>query len=158
MSVTGGAASSQQEGNILQCVATRSGRLAQRPTFKLFAIIVLTFGLHIGALHPTAAYARDKESGISTPDPIRPASWVKDSDYPSKAMRERRVGHNKFKLSITAAGRVSDCIILESSGHADLDERTCEIMTRRGRFKPATNAQGEPVSGMWDSAFTWSLP
>jgi len=37
-------------------------------------------------------------------------------------------------LSIDTAGRVTDCRITGSSGNTDLDDATCRLAQRRGRF------------------------
>src|SRR3546814_8691548 len=51
-----------------------------------------------------------------------PASWVTDSDYRSRWIREGLQGTAKFRLEIAASGKVSGCTITQSTGHAVLDQ------------------------------------
>jgi len=88
----------------------------------------------------------------------RPQSWVTNADYPSRAMREERQGTTRFNVSVGADGRVAGCTITGSSGHADLDAEVCKLITRRARFNPATDGDGQATSGSWASSFRWEIP
>lgn len=48
-------------------------------------------------------------------------------------------------------------MVAESSGSAILDAATCQLITRRFRFRPATR-DGAPVSGTVYRRVTWRLP
>ncbi|APL94841.1 hypothetical protein Sj15T_33630 [Sphingobium sp. TA15] len=87
-----------------------------------------------------------------------PGSWLSDADYPSRAQREERSGTAGFRLEIGPDGRVTNCTITSSTGHADLDEATCRLLPRRARFKPATAAGGGPMSDTYNGRITWRLP
>lgn len=87
-----------------------------------------------------------------------PGGWVTNNDYPSRALREQREGATGFQLSITPEGRVSGCVITSSSGSPDLDATTCSLMMRRGRFRPASDADGKPVAGTYTSRIRWIIP
>lgn len=67
-------------------------------------------------------------------------------DYPASALRNGEQGAVQARLSIDADGRVSECSIIRSSGHASLDAATCNILQRRARFLPAHNANGNPTT------------
>jgi len=86
-----------------------------------------------------------------------PGSWVTTNDYPSRALREEREGTTGFRLSIGPDGRVTDCQITSSSGHADLDQATCDNLRRRARFSPALEG-GQPVAGSYSSRTRWVIP
>lgn len=88
----------------------------------------------------------------------RPQSWVTNNDYPSRAMREERQGTTRFTLTIGTDGRVTNCTVTGSSGHADLDNEVCRLMSRRARFNAATDGEGQPTTGTWSSAFRWEIP
>ena len=88
----------------------------------------------------------------------RPQTWVTNNDYPSRAMREERQGTTRFTVSVGADGRVTNCSVTGSSGHSDLDNEVCKLITRRARFNPATDGEGQPTSGTWSSAFRWEIP
>lgn len=87
-----------------------------------------------------------------------PGSWATTNDYPSRALREERAGTTGFKVSVGADGRVTDCQITSSSGHADLDEATCANVRRRARFTPATDGEGQPTSGTYSNRVRWVIP
>ena len=98
------------------------------------------------------------------PDPIiatpfgNPASWILESDYRSRWIREGLSGTASFTLEIDTRGRVSDCTITRSTGHAVLDGATCRLLSRRARFKPARDAQGDKVAGRYSSSVAWEIP
>lgn len=83
-----------------------------------------------------------------------PANWVTTNDYPSRALREEREGTTGFRVSIGADGRVASCTITSSSGHSDLDEATCNNVTRRGRFRSPSDGYGNTYS----SRVRWVIP
>lgn len=87
-----------------------------------------------------------------------PGSWAGPDDYPSRALREEREGVTRFTVTVDADGKVANCQVTGSSGHADLDEATCKNISRRGRFKPSTDSNGNPVTGTWSSAVRWQMP
>jgi len=87
-----------------------------------------------------------------------PGNWATTNDYPSRALREDREGTTAFRVTVSADGRVQSCTVTRSSGHADLDEATCKNITRRARFRPATDGNGAEVSGTWSSQVRWQIP
>jgi periplasmic protein TonB len=87
-----------------------------------------------------------------------PGSWATPNDYPARALREERAGTTRFRVTIGPDGRVTDCQVTGSSGHADLDEATCKNVTRRARFKPALDQAGNPISDTYSNAVRWEIP
>ena len=87
-----------------------------------------------------------------------PANWANSNDYPSRALREEREGVTRFRVNVGADGRITGCSVTGSSGHGDLDEATCSLVTRRGRFNPAKDGEGQPTSDSWSSAVRWLIP
>ena len=67
-------------------------------------------------------------------------------DYPAEAVRNEEQGTVQAELSVDPQGRVSRCRIIRSSGHATLDQATCQILQRRATFLPAHVASGTPVA------------
>lgn len=88
----------------------------------------------------------------------QPGNWASPRDYPSRALREEREGTTRFRVSVSADGRVASCQVTGSSGHPDLDETTCKLIERRGRFTPATDGNGQNTTGTWSSAVRWEIP
>ncbi|MEH6662200.1 MAG: energy transducer TonB [Parasphingorhabdus sp.] len=95
----------------------------------------------------------------ATPEPRgNPGNWANANDYPSRALREEREGTTRFRLTVNADGRVSDCQITGSSGHADLDDAACKNLTRRARFRPSLDANGNATTGYYSNAVRWEIP
>jgi protein TonB len=86
------------------------------------------------------------------------ASWATTDDYPSRALREEREGVTRFTVTVGANGRAASCQVTGSSGSPDLDEATCRAITRRARFNPATDGNGEATTGTWSSSVRWQIP
>jgi TonB family protein len=80
------------------------------------------------------------------------------TDFPAKALAEKRQGNVKIELAISSVGAVEDCKILESSSHADLDAKTCEIAFNKAKFGPALDLSGQPTAGRVQTEFNWHLP
>jgi protein TonB len=94
------------------------------------------------------ASAADAPTGPTPPRAINGGErWILTSDWPRAALAEGRTGVAVVRLAINRSGDVDECAIVVSSGHADLDARTCEAVAVRGRFEPARDAQGNRVRG-----------
>lgn len=66
--------------------------------------------------------------------------------------REARVGKAVIlALTVAPSGRATACRVYKSSGFPETDAVACTLAIQRLRFKPATNAAGEPVT----STFYW---
>jgi protein TonB len=59
--------------------------------------------------------------------------------------------------TIGTDGKVIDCSVTQSSGHADLDAATCTNVKRRARFTPAVR-NGEAVQGSYSNRVRWQIP
>ena len=66
-------------------------------------------------------------------------------DYPPEAVRKGWQGTVIVDLLVSPEGRVSACRVVQSSGHAVLDQQTCKIMQTRARFVPAKDKDGNAV-------------
>ncbi|WP_086607301.1 energy transducer TonB [Erythrobacter donghaensis] len=111
-----------------------------------FAIAMLGLGLSAPAL------------AGSDPVPLAPERWV--SSYWPHCLYHGCGGEGtvRFAVTVSPQGRITACTILESSGDSHLDREACELVTRRGRFNPARDDDGEPVEGRWESRITWKVP
>jgi protein TonB len=86
------------------------------------------------------------------------ASYVSDADYPAEAIRREEQGVTRFRLVVSADGRVSDCAVTGSSGSTALDSATCRLMKSRARFAPARDSDGRPTGDTVANAIKWVLP
>lgn len=87
-----------------------------------------------------------------------PGGWITDRDYKSRWANEELTGIARFRLQLSARGRVTDCAITASSGHAALDQATCALVTKRARFNPAKDDTGAKTTGTYRGAVQWTLP
>jgi protein TonB len=86
------------------------------------------------------------------------ANYVSDADYPAEAIRREEQGVTRFRLAVSADGRVSDCTVTGSSGSNALDSATCRLMKSRARFSPARDSDGRPTTDTVANAIKWVLP
>lgn len=85
-------------------------------------------------------------------------SLFSDDDYPVAAMRAEEQGTVGFHVDIAADGSVTRCRITSTSGSARLDQATCDILSVRAHYLPATDRRGRPTAGSDDSRVHWVLP
>ncbi|TPG21460.1 energy transducer TonB [Sphingomonas koreensis] len=86
-----------------------------------------------------------------------PADWFPADAYPPQAKAAGVEGRTAFSISVDAMGRVTGCNITTSSGSPLLDSTTCTLIVTNARFKPAHDAAGQAVAGVWTSAMVWRL-
>lgn len=82
---------------------------------------------------------------------------IRDRDYPKDSSRAQAGGDVEVRFTIEPSGRVSSCRVTRSSGDASLDRTTCALIEERFRFKPATNAAGDPVASPYGWRQSWWL-
>ena len=104
-------------------------------------------GPALGAIEPALATPRNN-----------PGGWVTESDYRTSWINREWTGVARFELQISASGRVTDCQITRSTGHSALDNATCQLITKRARFNPATDSAGQATSSTYANAISWELP
>lgn len=83
--------------------------------------------------------------------------WITSDDYPSAARREDVQGTSWVVLRVAVDGSVDDCRLALTSGSDLLDQTTCRLLRKRGRFKPATDRQGKPVVSHIAQPVRWAL-
>lgn len=76
-----------------------------------------------------------------------PSSWITDADYPPSALRAGEEGSVGISFNVNAQGRIEACSVSSSSGSSALDQATCRLVERRGRYSPALDAAGNPIAG-----------
>lgn len=87
-----------------------------------------------------------------------PAQWITNDDYPPGALRDDRQGTSKISWQISEQGKVENCQVTESSGSSDLDEAACRLLTRRGRYAPAKDQNGNPIRSSASRSVRWVVP
>jgi TonB family protein len=85
------------------------------------------------------------------------ADIITSHDYPAEAVRNREQGQVAYRLETGADSRITGCSIVRSSGSATLDSATCALFVRRGRVRPALDAEGKPVPDTFLGTLEWKL-
>lgn len=96
-------------------------------------------------------------SGVSATPARQVSGQITSDDYPAAAIRAEQQGSVRIRFVVGADGRASACEVAESSGSAALDAASCQLTTRRFRFRPATR-DGVPVQSLATRLITWRLP
>jgi len=86
-----------------------------------------------------------------------PRQWITQDDYPPRAQRDEAEGTTSIAWDINEQGRVENCRVTASSGNSDLDEASCSLITRRGRYTPALDQAGQPIRTSDKRRVTWKL-
>lgn len=77
------------------------------------------------------------------------------SDYPAAAMRANEFGIVSVLLLINTAGRAVSCKVTETSRSVALDDATCRLFGKRGRFQPGLDAGGHAIDAPYRAAVAW---
>jgi len=90
-----------------------------------------------------------------------PAQWIsgglQNSDYPSRALRDRLQGRVSVRFTVLTSGRIANCRVVASSGSPMLDATTCRLLTQRLRFRPARDSAGAAIETELGSDYTWGI-
>lgn len=80
---------------------------------------------------------------------------LKFSDLPPD-LRDGGIGGTvSVRYEVAIDGRVSDCIIIGSSGSTELDQLTCRLIEQRFRFDPSRDHEGRPVPSAIEENHSW---
>lgn len=104
---------------------------------------------------PVAAPTISKAAGAKG----NPADWITNDDYPEDARLAEAQGTTRIRWDIGTNGRVENCTVTASSGNAQLDRAACAALTRRGRYTPALDQNGQPIRVTGQTrGVRWVLP
>jgi TonB family protein len=84
-------------------------------------------------------------------------AFITANDYPAAALRTSLEGNVGVRLTVSAVGGVSECVVLQTSGSRVLDDAACFLLKRRARFVPALDAEGKPTEGTFDHIVIWKI-
>ena len=88
--------------------------------------------------------------------PVKIAGDIKSArDYPREGREARNGDYVIVALTVGTDGRVKACRVHRPSRDAAADRITCDLATRRFRFKPATDRSGQPVEGVYGWQQRW---
>jgi uncharacterized protein (DUF3820 family) len=105
----------------------------------------------VAALIPFSATAGQMLA--AKPDHV--VSWFSPYDMPTDILATGGAHLVKLRTTIRPDGSIQDCRIEISSHDKHLDDLTCAIMLKRGKFAPARSQDGSPIYGVFRTAVTW---
>jgi TonB family protein len=95
------------------------------------------------------------------PLPLRPCGsmgeWTNAGDYPAEARRRGETGTSRVLVAVTEEGRPSRCTVDQASGSKALDQATCDLMMKRGRFLPPRDEAGKALPTELRFTMKWVL-
>jgi TonB family protein len=97
-------------------------------------------------------------AAIVTKPELNASGFFSFNDYPREALNKGQSGTVGVLIWIESNGRVSSCEIVETSSAPSLDQTTCEMYKRRGRFRSARNAAGTAVRAPMFTRVSWTMP
>lgn len=83
-----------------------------------------------------------------------PSTWIGADDYPSVALAARAEGVTSVRLDITQQGAPVKCTITNSSGNAELDEASCQLLMKRAQFRASSNSTDQ----IFSTNVQWKIP
>ncbi len=95
------------------------------------------------------------QGNFAAPKPDNVANWISGNDYPSALLPHRMVAIVGVTLTLSPEGKPIRCDISRSSGIPDVDSYTCAILMKRGKYKPAKDAAGNPMFGIERTHIVW---
>ncbi|MEO6386765.1 MAG: hypothetical protein ABIT16_12465 [Croceibacterium sp.] len=97
-------------------------------------------------------------AGIAVTKPEKIAGDINDArDYPvPPGGRAARRGHEVVVyMTVGVDGRARDCRVVQPSPDAEADRITCRLAEDRFRFRPARDANGDPVAAQYGWRQRW---
>jgi TonB family protein len=143
----------------------RAGRVSIRTpglneTFALTALTPVLAGIErcLATLKSTWNVSSDgRESHLSKPATADVRGVFTSADYPSSAIHANKSGTSHLAILVDETGKVADCMVVQTSGAASLDAKSCALVTERARFGPALNLSGQPVRASLLQRVSWRV-
>jgi len=89
--------------------------------------------------------------------PIGMLNWIGPDDYPMEAVMRGLESSFQFRVNVDASGRVTDCHIATSVQAPEINDRICEKIKARARFKPAELADGTKVPDYFSNTMVFQV-
>lgn len=90
--------------------------------------------------------------------PASGGHWITNDDYPPLALRLHHQGVATVELTVDTDGELTNCRPAISTGYAELDQATCNILRARAHYAPAKDDAGQRIGYVYRLHFRWVLP
>jgi periplasmic protein TonB len=109
------------------------------------------FGLATVLAHDVAV------AGNRSSPPVIIAANLSDRDYPKDALAGGIEGDVVAHFTVDLSGKVEQCTHESTVGAAILGDRSCELLSKRFRYKAATDSSGRSVVASLNQSFAWRI-
>ncbi len=86
-----------------------------------------------------------------------PGTWLRSYDYPSGLLISGNNGIVHFRLDVDEKGGVAGCHIQAATRPEGFASITCNLITRRAKFSPALNQQGQAIRSYYVNTVRWMV-
>lgn len=138
-----------EAGNVDATIAPNRLPDALRALSACEADLLATWGMDAKVIANIADYP--------TIDADSAAAFFSPDDYPTEALARGEQGLAGARVFVSTDGNVRECSIIESSGSASIDAKTCAIVRKRFRYKPARLRTGESVASFTYARVRWEI-
>lgn len=94
-------------------------------------------------------------TGGRDPQMVNMGEVFNSDNYPFWALENWDEGSVRFLVEVDAAGKATECRIVQPSGLATLDQPTCDLVLAKAHFAPGTDRRGRPVAGSYSRVVKW---
>lgn len=94
----------------------------------------------------------------SSTAPTPQTRYRQDDEYPPAALALGIEGVSKVELAIDPAGTPKSCKLLQSAGHPDLDQATCNLLMGMVGFRPKADTDGIVRPLISVQSVRWEIP
>lgn len=77
--------------------------------------------------------------------------------YPDAALRAGEQARLEVRMIIEADGSISDCSIAEATSAEYIESPACREFSRRARFAPALDAEGQPMKSYYSTGVVYEM-
>lgn len=94
-------------------------------------------------------------AAVTAAAPIAPNEWFTSKEHPKTALLVGERGPIAYSIDVAPDGTALRC---GTAGKTDLDLKVCELVMKRAKFSPATDAQGKPAFGLHEGVASFLMP
>ena len=101
-----------------------------------------------------------REATAQGPVPDGMQDWARkvQQGYPVRAIYSRWDGVVNTRLVISPKGRVEHCHVVTQMTAKVLRDHACQQLVKHARFKPAKNADGQAIAGLYLASIRYVMP
>ena len=119
-------------------------------------ILDIVTALAVGASGPSILAQQPVSDEVRPGKILSSPNWSDYRNYPDEARHRDQEGLVAFALRVDRTGKVAECLVVESSGFASLDESTCALATQM-RFEAARDQMGKATESVYRTRVFWLL-